>query len=49
MILSQKRLDSDATTLKFYDKFENTVCSLSLSNQKIFDAVKTVESLGGKI
>ena len=49
MILSQKRLNSDATTIKIDDVFENTVYSLSLSNAKIFDAVKTIEPHSNKM
>ena len=43
MILSKKRLDSDALVVKFEHKFENTVCSLSLSNQKLLNVLRKAE------
>lgn len=40
MILSKKRLDADASIMKFENEYENTMCSLSLSNSKMFNVMK---------
>ena len=42
MIVWQKRLDCDASVIKFTNSDCNTYCSLSVSNNKIFDAIKNL-------